>query len=294
MTEKHSFDKDMMRMLLQVQRNEITEYHIYSRLAKLVGDNHNREVLDRIADHELKHYEFWKTHTGRDMRPNRLKVKRYVWLARLLGLTFGIKLMERGEKEAQQSYERVASRFPAAQQIIDDENRREDDLIDMLDEESLRYVGSIVLGLNDALVELTGVLAGLTLALQDTRLIAMTGLITGIAASLSMGASEYLSTKSEETRRAPLKAAIYTGTAYAFTVALLIFPFFIIGNYLTALLLTLVSASIIIFAFTFYVSVARDEVFKRRFFEMAAISFGVALLSFGIGYLVRELFGIDV
>jgi vacuolar iron transporter family protein len=294
MNEKHHFDRDMMRMLLQIQRNEITEYHIYSRLAELVGDDHNRKVLDRIADHELKHYEFWKTHTERDVRPDRLKIKRYVWLAKLLGLTFGIKLMERGEKEAQQNYERVASRFPAAQQIMDDENRHEDDLIDLLNEESLRYVGSVVLGLNDALVELTGVLAGLTLALQDTNLIAMTGLVTGIAASLSMGASEYLSTKSEETRRAPLKAATYTGIAYLVTVMLLIFPFFLISNYLIALVLTLINASIIIFAFTFYISVARDEVFRRRFLEMAAISFGVALLSFGIGYLVREVFGVDI
>ena len=38
-------------------------------------------------------------------------------------------------------------------------------LLQLLDEEKLRYTGSIVLGLNDVLVELTGALAGLTLAL---------------------------------------------------------------------------------------------------------------------------------
>jgi VIT1/CCC1 family predicted Fe2+/Mn2+ transporter len=47
-------------------------------------------------------------------------------------------------------------------------------------------------------VELTGALSGLTLAFRNTRLIAMAGLITGIAASLSMAGSEYLATKSEE------------------------------------------------------------------------------------------------
>ena len=73
--------------------------------------------------------------------------------------------------------------------------------------EPYRYTGSIVLGLNDALVELTGALAGLTLALQDTKLIALTGSITGIAAALSMGASEYLSTKSEDVDRSPVKAS---------------------------------------------------------------------------------------
>ena len=67
----------------------------------------------------------------------------------------------------------------------------------MIREKQLDYVGSIVLGLNDALVELTGALAGLTLALQNTRLIAIAGLITAIAASFSMAASEYLSNKSD-------------------------------------------------------------------------------------------------
>lgn len=88
----------------------------------------------------------------------------------------------------------------------------------------------MVLGLNDALVELTGVLAGLTLALQNTRLVAMTGFITGIAASLSMSASEYLSAKSEEGPQDPLKASIYTGSAYVLTVLFLIFPYLLFTN----------------------------------------------------------------
>lgn len=63
----------------------------------------------------------------------------------------------------------------------------------MIKEEKIGYVGSMVLGLNDALVELTGVLAGLTFTLQNTRLIGTAGLITGVAAALSMASSEYLS-----------------------------------------------------------------------------------------------------
>jgi VIT1/CCC1 family predicted Fe2+/Mn2+ transporter len=102
----------------------------------------------------------------------------------------------------------------------------------LLDEELLRYAGSIVLGLNDALVELTGALAGFTLALQNTRLIALTGLITGVAAALSMAASEYLSTRSEGGGRSPLRASLYTGTAYIITVFLLILPYLLPGQLL--------------------------------------------------------------
>ena len=91
-----------------------------------------------------------------------------------------------------------------------------------INEERLNYTGSIVLGLNDALVELTGTLAGLTFALQNTKLTALAGLITGIAASFSMAASEYLSQRSEGESERASTSALYTGVAYICTVALLI------------------------------------------------------------------------
>ncbi len=124
--------------------------------------------------------------------------------------------------------------IPAAKQVMDDEDAHEQQILALLDEEHLRYTGSMVLGLNDALVELTGALAGFTLALQDTRLIALTGSITGIAAALSMAASEYLSTKAEGMGKDPLKAALYTGIAYILTVLLLIAPYLLFANYYLA------------------------------------------------------------
>ncbi len=134
--------------------------------------------------------------------------------------------MEQGEQAAQVNYAAVAKEIPEAAKYQEDEDKHENQLIDMLDEERLQYAGSVVLGLNDALVELTGALAGLTLALQNVKLIALSGLITGIAASLSMAASEYLSTRSEKTSKQPVRAAIYTGIAYIITVTLLILALF--------------------------------------------------------------------
>jgi VIT1/CCC1 family predicted Fe2+/Mn2+ transporter len=154
-------------------------------------------------------------------------------------------------------------------------------------------VGSIVLGMNDALVELTGTLAGLTLALQSTRLIAMAGLITGIAASLSMATSEYLSTKSEGGEKDPIKALIYTGCAYVFTVFFLILPYLVLDNFYVCLASTIFNAIVVIFVFTFYVSVAKDLPFRKRFFEMVAISLGIAALSFGIGFIIRSFLNVE-
>ena len=130
-----------------------------------------------------------------------------------------------------------------------EEDEHEKALIDMLDEEQLKYIGSMVLGLNDALVELSGALAGFTFALTESRFVGIAGLITGVAATLSMGASEYLSQRSESGELHPLKAAIYTGIAYLITVTLLVAPYFIVPNVYLAPLWALFGAFLVILFF---------------------------------------------
>ena len=280
--------------LIAAQRNEITEHHVYRALADRTADPGNREVLSKIADEELGHYNLLKEATGTEVAPDGWALTKHILISRICGLTFGLKLMERGEAGAEEAYGELARSFPGAERISEDEGRHEMALLEMLDEERLKYVGSVVLGLNDALVELTGALAGLTLALQNARLIAMTGLITGIAASFSMAASEYLSTKADDDgAKSPVKAAVYTGIAYVLTVAVLICPYLILANPFVSLAIAVANGIIIILVFTFYVSVARDMPFWRRFGEMAAVSLGVAALSFGIGYLVRITLGTE-
>jgi VIT1/CCC1 family predicted Fe2+/Mn2+ transporter len=280
--------------ILTFQENEITEYHIYSRLAKTIKSPENRQVMESIAADERKHYHLWKKYTNTEVKPKAFVMWFYYWISRLFGFTFGIKLMERGEEKAQVAYHAMRPHVQEIDTFIHDEHAHEEALIGMLDEESLRYAGSIVLGLNDALVELTGALAGLTLALQNTQLIALSGLITGVAAALSMAASEYLSTSSEETEKNPLKASVYTGVAYIITVAILIIPYLIFDNYYLCLALALTSAVLIIAGFNYYISVARDVPFRRRFLEMAGVSLGVAALSFVLGFIIRSVLGIEV
>jgi len=285
---------EIRSQLLTFQRLEITEHHIYKRLAEIVKPEENRRVLEKISQDELFHYQNWKKYTAQDVQPDSFAIWRYSLISRLFGFTFGIKLMERGEQKAQVNYEMLRPAIPEIDAWIKDENAHEQSLIAMLDEELLQYAGSVVLGLSDALVELTGALAGLTLAFQNTNLIALSGLITGIAAALSMASSEYLSTQSEKTARQPSRAALYTGIAYVITVALLILPYLLIQNYYIDLAMALVTAVLIIAAFNYYISVAKDEPFRQRFIQMTGLCLGVAAASFIIGYLVRRLLGIEI
>jgi VIT1/CCC1 family predicted Fe2+/Mn2+ transporter len=284
----------LRQTLLKYQQVEITEHQIYLRLAQRTSSPENRKVLETIARDEQRHYQDWKKHTGQEIGPDRFTVWKYTLIGRILGLTFGLKLMERGEAKAQANYAQLKPFIPGIEAWMKDEDEHEQALINMLDEERLRYAGSVVLGLNDALVELTGALAGLTLALQNTKLIALSGLITGIAAAMSMALSEYLSTRSEKTSKQPVRAAVYTGIAYIFTVTLLILPYLLIANYFVDLIIALTTAVLIIAAFNYYISVAKDEPFRRRFLEMAGLSLGVAAFSFIIGYFIRQFLGIEV
>jgi len=286
--------QEQIEQLKILQQEEINGYHTYNRLSKLVKDENNSQVLRRIAEEEQKHYDLWKTYTKNEVKPNRFNIDFFFWVSRLFGLTFGIRLMELGEENVQKIYQKLIHAIPEAKQVLADEEKHENELLDMLDEEGLKYAGSVVLGLNDALVELTGALAGLTFAFQNTRLVALAGLITGISASFSMAASEYLSTKSEEGDKVPLRSAVYTGIAYIITVALLVMPFLVNANYYYALGWTIINAIIIIAVFNYYISVARGYNFRRRFVEMASISLGVALFSFILGNFIRVWLGVDI
>jgi VIT1/CCC1 family predicted Fe2+/Mn2+ transporter len=287
-------DERVRKTILTAQKNEITEHFIYEKLSESTRDPNNKRILKQIAHDELDHYNFWKKYTKENVKPNKLKIRTYYLISRIFGITFGIKLMEKGEEKAQTTYEKISKSVPAAKSIVKDEDEHENQLIDLIDEERLKYVGSMVLGLNDALVELTGALAGLTFALQNTRLIAMAGLITGIAASLSMATSEYLSTKSEQDGKSPIKASVYTGSAYVVTVLFLIFHYFVFTELYLCLGLTILNAVTVIFIFTFYISVAKDIPFKNRFLEMALISLGIASLTFIIGFIIRTFLNVEL
>jgi VIT1/CCC1 family predicted Fe2+/Mn2+ transporter len=287
--------EDIRRKVLQFQQTEITEYHIYKRLAKRIKSPENAKILDQIAEDEKRHYEGWKKYSNEEVQPRWISVWFYTVVSLVFGFTFGVKLMEQGEEAAQGNYAAVAKKIPEAAKYQHEEDEHEEQLINMLDEERLQYAGSVVLGLNDALVELTGALAGLTLALQNGKLIALSGLITGIAASLSMAASEYLSTRSEETSKHPVRAAVYTGIAYIITVALLVLPYLLMPeNFYADLVIALTTAVLIIAVFNYYISVAKGESFRARFLEMAGLSLGVAAFSFVIGYFIRQWLGIEV
>ncbi len=284
-----------LKIIKKMQQGELTESVIYAEIAKFAKGEENKKTLIRLSEEEKAHYEIWKGYTGVEMKPEKLKIFRYKLIARVLGFVFAIKLMENGEEHAQEEYDFLSTEVEESVAIKKQEEEHEAALIEMLDEERLQYVGSMVLGMNDALVELTGSLAGFTFAMQNTRLIALSGLIMGISATFSMASSEFLAARSEG-RNDAFKSCCYTGVAYLITVALLIMPYLLLNNsqYLIALFAMIGIVILIIAGFTYYISVVKNEKFRPQFLEMSAISVGVAVVSFIVGILAKKFLGVDL
>ncbi|MCF7925261.1 MAG: VIT1/CCC1 transporter family protein [Candidatus Izimaplasma sp.] len=284
--------KETRQLVLKMQKDEVTSGLLYQKLAKREKNEDTAHMLDEIAKDEFRHNEFFKALTNIDVKPNKLKVRVLIFLSWIFGVTFIAKLLEKAEEDAQEIYDMLEHDVTGISDIIRDEERHEAELINAFNEERLKYVSSIVLGLNDALVELTGALAGLTFALANPKTVALAGLITGVAAAFSMASSEYLSTKEEAPRKEAFKSSLYTGGAYLIAVMLLVTPYLLGLNPYLALGIMVGIVIVIIFVFNYYISVAKDLNFKKRFLEMVTISLGVASFSFLFSFVIKAWLGV--
>jgi VIT1/CCC1 family predicted Fe2+/Mn2+ transporter len=272
-----------------LQRDEITELTIYHKIIPLVKSASNRQILERFAQQERKHCTILKNITTQEVAPLQRKVWFYYIITRLFGLNFGLKLLERDETQIIKFYDSLKDEYPEINAILQDEEEHERELLNLMKSPALDYASSIILGLNDALIELTGALIGFTLALAATHMVAIVGLITGCAASLSMASASYLSAR-EDGHKKPLTSGIITGASYITTTILLIAPYVVISNAYIALICTLIMVIAIIAVFNFYAAVSKNVSFKKRFVEMLAISVIVGAINFGIGILIKRFF----
>ncbi len=268
---------------------------LYEQIAQKVKNDKDRETLLSIAEDKQKHAVAFEKYSDRKLKPNYFRTRLFLLVRCLLRYTFLIKLLEYGESRGFTLTNLKLTKSPKSVKSLWMKKSTTKILMSLLDEERLHYIGDIILGMNDALVELTGSLAGYTLAMQNSKIIAMAGLITGISATLSMAGSGYLSAREEESKNA-VKSTTIIGLSYFITVVFLILPYLIFpaGAYLWALAVTVLIALMIIAGFNFYISVAKDRPFGKGFWSMAGISIGVAAISFAVGYVVKHVLGISL
>ena len=292
---KKQISDELMKLVKKAQIDEERGAILYAFMAKKEKKEENKKILTQMSKDEKKHAEVWKNITKKDLKPSLLSIFIFKFLTIVMGITFVIKTMQKKENLAQHEYEKMKKELPEAAKMLADERRHEKELYNMIDEEKLKYIGAMVLGLNDALVELTGAIAGVTFALANTKLVALTGIVTGISATFSMAASNYLAEKADNNPNA-LKSSVYTGAAYLVTVALLVLPYLLFPThmYIIAFAIMLAIVILIIMFFNYYISVAKEELFLKNFATMAIISLSVAVISYLIGIIAKKLLGIEL
>lgn len=284
-----------LQRLKELQQKEITESAVYEYLAGKVKGEDNRKIMARLSKDELRHYNVWKGYTDIDMKPQKSHVLFHKLMARIFGYTFAAKVMENNEGRAQRDYDALTAEVPESAQIRDEEVIHEAALLKMTKEESLSYIGSIVLGLNDALMELVALLSGITFTLQDTKMAGLAALIVGICSTLAVGATEFLAARSQG-HGSGMKAALYTGLGFFLTTLLLVIPYFALPSeaFTAAFICMAVIAVIIIALFNYYVSVVNNFNFKARFFQMLAISTVIGAVVYLVAHTAGGLLGVHL
>jgi VIT1/CCC1 family predicted Fe2+/Mn2+ transporter len=275
--------------------NELTEHVIYSQLAAREKNPDNRAVLVKLATEEQSHYEFWQMVAGAgEMKPRQLAVYGYACLRTFLGVTFTTKFLEGHENAAVRNYENLLQTIPVEHKeqllkIIEDEKSHERSLLGQIKEKRIAYLSFIVLGLADAIVEITGVHAGFLGVTGSTLIAGISGIIVGFAAAISMGSAAYLQAK-QDPDKAPLASAFTTGLSYLFSVVCLALPYFLLRQMLPAFLTSASVGVALIAAFTFYGAIVFDRKFWHDFLEAVILMLGTAVATYALGAAVSAIF----
>jgi VIT1/CCC1 family predicted Fe2+/Mn2+ transporter len=280
--------------------DEFADFTLYDRLAKRVANNSSfAEVLRQLSTTERRHYDFWKRYVP-DAKPKFSRVKLYLILffQTVFGLTFAVRYLERHESVVLKQYRSVEGVIPqedkvAFQEIIADEEKHEREFRGRVESSSVRYISFVVLGLADALVEITGIHAGSLGIYNSTEIAGLAGVIAGGAASLAMASAAFAQAKQGFQGSAKL-SAVYTGVSYFVTAVILASPYFLTKSLVDALTASLFLAVVILALATYYSSVISYKPFRRDFVEILLIMFAVTAALYFFGYFIRDLTGITI
>lgn len=291
--------QELAGLAAESAQDEYADRSVYLALSRREKNPEFKKALENIANGEQSHFEFWKTYAP-DVQVSAKKLRMYVivFIRIILGLTFTLKLMERHEGKLHTRYRMIAESIPAEdksrfQAMMDSEEGQEGLLIGKIQENRVKYMSFIVLGLADAVVEISGIHAGSLGIYGRTELAGLAGIIAGMAASIAMGTAAYAQAK-QGFQGSAKWSAIYTGVSYMITAIFLALPYFLTGNMAAALVTSLVVGVILVATMTFYDTVISQRPFKRQFGEISGIILAASVALFFIGTVVGQYLGVRI
>lgn len=285
--------------LVKFCKDELLDHLVYSRLALQEKDENRKETLQKLSDQEYDHYLFWKTLCNSDPTLNiidKLRIYFLIFLRYVFGLTFAVKFLERNEKRVIAEYKILLNKLEGnerekLEKILKDEIEHEKYWISQIKEKATAYLGFIILGLADAIVEITGVHAGFLGVTTSTIIAGIAGLVVGVSASIAMASAAYLQAKQGELAN-PKFSAIYTGVSYILAAVALATPYFLTHNMILAFVFSLLVALALVAYFNFYSSILFERNFAKEFLINSGLLLFTAMISFFFGEFLGQFFGI--
>ncbi|MDA4131122.1 MAG: VIT1/CCC1 family protein [Thaumarchaeota archaeon] len=289
------------RVASQSAKDEYTDYMVYKRLSE---GSHNKnpklkEILTTLSNTEYKHYVFWKKYSP-DSKITASTWAIYVtlFLRLIFGYSFAIKYLEKHEATVIRRYKAIKNTIPEADQrefdeMVRDEEEHENTFMDQMQGPYLKYISFIILGLADAIVEISGIHAGSLGIYHSTELTGLAGIVAGAAASIAMASAAYAQAKQGFQGSASV-SAIFTGVSYFINAIVLASPYFFTKSQSVAITVSIFLAILIIAFVSYYNSVVSQSHFVRDFAELAGITLGATAALFFFGLLIRSVFGITI
>lgn len=289
--------------------DEYGDYAIYKRLSKAYKRTLGRlsparrnklsDVFEKLSETEYEHYEFWRKYSpNTEAKVSKLKLYGIIIFAAVFGATFAVKFLERHEESTIKQYKTVEQYIPQEdksrfQEMVRDEQGQEVDLAAQVQSSFVKYMSFVVLGLADAIVEVSGIHAGSLGIYKSTELTGLAGIIAGAAASMAMASAAYAQAKQGFQGSARI-SAVMTGVSYFVSAVFLATPYFLLRNAVDAMTASLTIAVIILAFTSYYNSIISGSHFVRDFLELAGIMFGATVVLFFFGEAMRAYFGISV
>ena len=280
-------------------KDEYTDYIVYMRLAEGSKTQKLKDVMTKLSETEYGHYQFWSKYaTEKEVKAPKRVVYLILFLKLIFGTTFAVKFLEKHETKTIAGYKSVANLIPEADReafrnIINDEMEHENTFANQVQGSYIKYISFIVLGLADAIVEISGIHAGSLGIYDSTELTGLAGIVAGAAASLAMASAAYAQAKQGFQGSASM-SAVFTGISYFINAVLLASPYFFTKDMITAITSSVILAVVIIAFISYYNSIVSDGHFTKDFGELAGIMLGATVALYFFGLLIRSIFGITI
>lgn len=311
------------KLARQLVLDELFDLRLYKALRDVTQPDIH-QTLDELVTVETAHLAFWKKFFNLQLDEldigRRIKLFVIMFVCKLFGSTAVHLVLEAIEVHGVRKYLAIWREYQgqplgdALRGILMDEFKHEDVLVTALTERKINAekIRNIFLGLNDGLVEILGAVSGFFGAFGSATMVLIAASTTAVAGALSMAAGAFLALNSEKEvkttevakkiflgeqsesgsmEESPLSSALVVGSAYVTGAIVPVLPVLIGAE--DAILSVITAGLMVILVSTILAFLSGMDIKRRIILNLAIIAVAVSV-SYGIGMLAKQLWGISV